>query len=216
METNCACKMNLKEGERKEGLAEQQGRKEELSVCSHFPLSWQCGAASVTEPGQWSAYKQKVRIFGGDTPCLFIHTVVVTVCFQPSPFMATSRDDPCWGFCSFQPSSLCSCPIMHAKEHRKRSAVTSPHQEWQRIGTAENIAQSSDKKACVLSREKQKHRRSVSVGDAEGISLLWSKGATAHYSLKNRVSSAKKFLQTSFFTSNLLCQHRIGSILDLV
>lgn len=62
METNCDCKMSLKEGERKEGLAEQQGRnKEELSVCSHIPLSWQYGAAFVTEPGQWSAYKQKVR-----------------------------------------------------------------------------------------------------------------------------------------------------------
>ena len=58
--------MSLKEGERKEGLAEQQGRnEEELSVCSHFPLSWQYGAASVTEPGQWSAYKQKVRSWGG-------------------------------------------------------------------------------------------------------------------------------------------------------
>jgi len=53
METNCDCKTNLKEGERKEDLAEQQGRnEEEFSVCSHFPLSWQYDAASVTEPGQ--------------------------------------------------------------------------------------------------------------------------------------------------------------------
>lgn len=43
---------------------------------------------------------------------------------------------------------------------------------------AENIAQSSDMKAGVLSHEKQKHRRSVSMGDVEGISPLWSKGAT--------------------------------------
>lgn len=46
--------------------------------------------------------------------------VVVTVCFQPSPFTVTSGDGLCWGFFFFQPSLLRSCPGMHAKEHRKR------------------------------------------------------------------------------------------------
>jgi len=56
----------------------------------------------------------------------------------------------------------------------------------------------------------------VGVGDAEGISPLWSKEATAHYSLKSRARTVKKFLQVSFSTSNSLCQDRIGIILDLV
>lgn len=91
----------------------------------------------------------------GDTPMSLHPWVVVTVCFQPSPFTVTSGDGLCWGFCFFPPSLLRSCPVMHAKEHRKRRVVTSPHQEWQRIGMAENIAQSSDVKACVLSHDKQ-------------------------------------------------------------
>lgn len=64
--------------------------------------------------------------------------------------------------------------------------------------------------ACVLSHEKWR-----SMGDAEGTSPLWRKGATAHYSLKGSVRVEKKFLETSS-TTNLLCQDRLSSILDLV
>lgn len=46
------------------------------------------------------------------------------------------------------------------------------------------------------------------MGDAEGI--------LPPPPLKNRVRIVKKFLQTPFSTNDLLCQDRIGSVLDLV
>lgn len=128
METNCDCKMNLKEGERKAGLAEKQGRNEEEflfaatflypgSVVLPLSLNW----------GNGQPTNKSSEVGGGHLMSLHLW-VVVTVCFQPPVFMVTSTDGPCWGFCFFQPSLLCSCPIMHAKEHSKRSVVTSPHQ----------------------------------------------------------------------------------------
>lgn len=128
METNCDCKMNLKEGERKAGLAEKQGRNEEEflfaatflypgSVVLPLSLNWGNGQPTNKRPE-----------VGGGHPMSLHLWVVVTVCFQPPVFMVTSTDGPCWGFCFFQPSLLCSCPIMRAKEHSKRSVVTSPHQ----------------------------------------------------------------------------------------
>lgn len=73
METNCDCKMNLKEGERKEGLAEKQGRNEEeflFAATSFYPGSVVLPLSLNQGDGQPTNKRSEV---GGDNPCLFIH-----------------------------------------------------------------------------------------------------------------------------------------------
>lgn len=109
----------LKRG-RKEGLAEQLGRSEEvLSVCRHFPLSWQHGAAPSLHQGCGQPTNRWSEV-GEDTPC---PSVVVTGSFQPSPLLLTSRDGVCWDF-SFLYLPGCVLVQLCAREHGKRSVVT--------------------------------------------------------------------------------------------